>query len=589
MSNLSNGVYVPPKAVAHFEGKVVNYAPNTVYILEANRYAGSGIGSAVISYQAAYAWDATPEMGKAARITMGGTTVFRGVVGNAPFEVGTDQDEVQLVLFDDKWLMQSKTIGQIGIGTQAGGESGFKDVAFEVIFNKDGQPNKNPSSREFHTGSAAVFWTLKDIMLFLFDYYIDSDVATCAETQLSTAYLRTPSHLNFVGMSALQAVDEVTQAAGETWGLIPDTSTSTFIAVRPGSGTEKKARMFSPQGGAGAGDAGAYHVDQCRSSMSIKDVRDVYQVKSARIIKERVHSNKGDDPLLLGAAFNDKEFYYRYKVDITKYEDNDLGANLTSGSKPKPWLKELVTRLNAGGSTYLTAPDLVSNPALKASQRISKPPVWLSLGGTEEKARLVTGGCRIDTENGTIEFKQRVKLKDDTDETTNEIEISSWATVGVWATLVTVLELPQYLETDTDNKYLPKSFMQVIQKSDLVPERRQDSWLPDLQGGNNDISKLATSSEEKYVDIEAPLQDVIDSAIASTPSVETPVDFRFPFMPTLQIGDRLSPAGRDVNTTGNEVVTMISYTFKDGVPSYMQARSTNITTSVDPENFVEAA
>ena len=592
------GVFKPPEADLFLAGIVLKSGGRAVvHVQEINKYAGAAIGNAVISYPAAFAVDADPELGKEARLKIGGKTVFRGVVGQGPFDIGPDSDEIVLVLFDDKWLIASKTIGQIGVGTQGdpAGTTGFKDVGFEVIFNRDGRPNKDPASIEFNTGSTAVYWTCKTIMQFLFGY-VDATVATLDDDLLSgDGYARIPTHVNLIGQQVHQAIDTVAQLAGESWGLVPGSAKSEFIPVRPGSGTQRTVRLFKPKAGARSTSSNKYHAVRCSVPKSIRSSRDLYQAVSAPIVKEHTYSSvageeEGDpeDPLLLRAAsFADKSYAARFYVDVTKYADYNLGSSLSAGSTPKPWLAHLVTRISADGSAYVTAAQIAADDTLRGAQRIQKPFVWLATDGDKGNARLVDAGHRIDLDHGTIDFKATLDLMADTGDDPEDVAITDWSTVGIWLTVATVLEIPESVETASGSQYLPVSFCQVISKSDLAPERRQLADLPDLAGNNNAITTEADPDEEEYIDITTRLQDAINSAIAASPAVETPVTVELPFVPLFEIGDLLAVSGRAVGASGDEAISSISYKFTEGVPSMAVVNATNVPAAIDPDNYLE--
>ena len=593
MTIMLEGVYKPPTAHIQLEGIVFNHWPVTAQIIEISKLAGAAVGSAVVIYPSEYASDAAPEMGKWIRLKIGNQIVFRGVVGHGPYQIESRSDELQLVAFDDKWGMEANIIGQPGIGSQGdpAGSEGFQDVGFEVIFNRDGKPNKNASNREFDTGSSAVYWALGDIMLFLFDYYIDSTVAQIDADDLTSAYNRTPSHLCMIGQTALQAVDTVAQLAGQSWGLVPGTSHSQFTPVIPGAGTTRRVYLARPKGGQRVTGTTSYHASSCRAGTTIRNSRDSYLAVSSRIVKETTYKNFGDNPLLTGRGlFEDKEYYVRYDVDVTKYSANNLGNNLSAGSRPHPWLPHLVTRLTADGSDYVTKAQIDATPALLANERVQKPQVWVSPTDTDSaNARLCTGGVRIDCDNATIDFKRVINLEPADAADPDDVEIPNWTNVGIWLTVATVLALPDSVQSSTDDEYLPRTFYDIIQKPDLVPERRQDAWLPDLTNASpNAITQVATSAEEKYVDVDARLTDAINSAIAASPAIESPLMLEFPFLPSIDIGNLIDVRGRNVGASGNEVVTEVSYKFVDGVPSFMKVQATNITVGVDPSQFVEA-
>lgn len=590
---LSNGTYSPPTCTAVFVGQVFRFWPVEATIVEIQKYAGTAVGSAVVSFRHNFARDAEPEMGREVRLQIGGDIVFRGTVGQAPFVIGTGFDEVELLCFDDKWGMSARIVGQPGIGTQGSpaGSDGFKDVGFDLVFNRDGRPNKDPSSREFNTGSTAVYWTLRDVLLFLFDYYVADDVARIAAAQVAgSAYDRAPSHLNLVGQTALQAVDNVAQLSGESWGLTYGQSYSSFQRVAPGAGTLRTIHLFSPGARRLATEATPYHASDCRVESSILEARDTHQAISAHIVKESTYTNTGSDPLLTRlASYSDKEYAARFAVDVTQYLTHSLGGNLSAGAPPKPWLTHLLTRRTSDASGYVTAAQIVATPALAGNATVAAPVLWLSGDGKEANARLCVGGVRIDCPNATIDLKDKVTLMldaaDDDGKEEEEVTGINWSTVGLWLTVATVLETPQSVESDAGDTYLPAPFYQLISKPDLVPERRQDSWLPDPSGNNNAITKLATSAEEQYVDVTSRLEEAVSASLAASPAIATPLTLLFPFVPTFDIGDRIRLRGRNVNLTGNEVVTRIVYNVHEAFECRVQA--TNVLACVDPDQFLE--
>ena len=592
--SISLGIYSPPKADLDLSGGVFNFSAIVpCHVYELTRQAGSAIGSAVVGYPREYAQDAAPELGKTALIKVDNKPMFRGVVGEAPFEIGPTRDEIRLVLFDDKWLLNRRVLGQVGIGTQGSpaGATGFKDVGFECLFNPEGRPNKDPSSLDFNTGSTAVLWTLSDIMQWLFTYYIGTDEATLdAGAQLTgDGYARAPSHLLLSGQSPLQAIDTVAQLAGESWALTPGPTASAFQCVRPGAGTVRTFKLFPPQGGQQITSAGKYHAISCDVPRSIRNVRDVYQAVSAPVLKEHTYTSTGTAPLLkLQASFAaSKEYQARYEVDVTQYAAHNLGANLSAGSRPKLWSPDLVTRVSADGSAYLTAAQIASTPVLAANERVQKPVLWISPTSTDpDDARLCTGGYRLDLRAGRLDLKNTVELMPDSGETPEQVAVSSWASAGVWLTVATVLETVVSDETEVGAQYLPTQFYQVISKPDLVPEVREYSYLPDLSGDNNARTQVAGTPAETYIDVADRLSEAIASAIAETASIESAVTLTLPFCPLVAVGDRIAIVGREIGLSGDEVITELVYQFEDSYANEVVVRGTNVVGAIDPDAFV---
>lgn len=586
MSTPARGVMIPPSITLHLSSVAVTVPPILATIRTVEQFAGAAIGSAAISYEAHRASDVTRNIGDRARISAGGDTIFSGAIGHAPLAVGQGEDDVELILFDDKWLINSRVIGQIGIGTQGDpvGLLGFKDVGFDLIFNKDGGPNKDPATLDFNTGSTAVQWTLTDILNLIFSKYISPTIATLNLAEINrAAWLRKPTHLNLTGNRVLQALDAVTELAGESWTLQPGPVVSTFKSVRAGAGTIRTARVFSPYGGASVLAAGESHAGDIKVALSIENCRDKWQAVSSPILLESVYS-KANELLARQTTFKDPEYAARFAVDVTKYSANGLGNDLSVGSKPKAWKKDLVSRMKTDGSGYLEKADLDANPALATNQTIEIP-VWISATGNVAGMKLVSGGIRIDTENGTVDFEKSVQVAGDTfGAAPTSLAITDWATAGVWITVATVLREVQTAITTDDDLYLSEPSVEVIPKTDLVPERRYKSLLPSLAGTNpNTYLTIAADAEEKYIDVTDRLQDVVDSARSTSQEIETPIDVVMEMFPIWQIGDQLRISGRNLGQTGNEVIVSLRYELHGSYKTIVHA--TNLVKGIKADVF----
>jgi len=277
-------------------------------------------------------------------------------------------------------------------------------------------------------------------------------------------------------------------------------------------------------------------------------------------------------------------FARRYRVNVTAYKTHGLGSDRVAGAAAKPWLAKLVTRLGSD-KYYAPASDLIKTPVLEQAER-APIAVWLSLDGTIEKAKLLSGGYKINVDKGILDVESKPAVLSDTDRAkTKDISISSWGNVGIWLTVATVLEEFEIASSPENTVYLPEPVAEIIRRNDLVPERRQNSYLPKLTGTNSHaIDTISETSEEKYVDVTARINDTLSAIFDSSPEVECPISATLPFFPIWAIGDRVRIQGRNSGATGREVITKIQY----GVYEQFETRieATNIMISVDPEKFV---
>ncbi len=69
--------------------------------------------------------------------------------------------------------------------------------------------------------------------------------------------------------------------------------------------------------------------------------------------------------------------------------------------------------------------------------------------------------------------------------------------------------------------------------------------------------------------------------------MESPVTFEMPFLPDIDIGNRIAINGRNLHVSGDEVVTSMQYRFEEGTFDYVAVQATNLPATIDPEQFVE--
>lgn len=556
-------IFNPAECKVHISGMLFSAFPATIHFLE--HCSGAEPGTAVISWPQKYATPQMTKFGDGMYITLGGEIVFRGIIAGVPITIDSNTDIVELHCVDDKWLMSRNIIGQIGIGTVAGG-AGFPDVGYDVVFNRDGRPDKDPSKDDFNLGSTAVFWSFKSMLSFIFTNYVDTTVATLATARLGAAYARKALNVNLVGQTAAQAIDTIVEKAGESWGLMPTAKVSEFVPMRPGGWGHKQAvTLNSPKGRQTIVGAGIRHASSVQINANIQSVRDQVQVVSGNEVRECTISSAAalasPTPLLVkDASFVSPDFIVRYSVNVLAYAANDLGCNLSAGARPKPWLPSLNTRLNAAGNDYLTAAQLAATPGLQVNER-ARIAIWVATDGNVNHAKLITRGAYVDHAKATISLPAKVGVFDATaSDKTVALDISgSLATLAIWVTCATVLETFEQSVTAIANTYLPKPFTQLVRKDDIIPETRQDCSLPDLTTGEMTVTVGIEDGLEKYLDIAAQLTEIRDSVALLAPKVANDLTIGFDFIPILFIGDLLEINGRDIGQSGQEVVTNVTY------------------------------
>lgn len=561
---------------------------------EISLYAGAAVGTASVRFPHQYALNAQVTMGMPCRIQILDRVIFRGVIGQAPYRIheGDQGDEVALFLYDDKWRLRARTIGQPGIGTvpaappEEVGDEGFSDVGFDTVFNPDGIPNKAPAALDFHSGSSAVQWTLKSMLEWVFEYYVNEDAATLNPALLSVNYDLVPSHVDLTGMPALEAIDAICKLAGESWTLLPGTDASAFRPVRAGAGTVRSVKLFPPRGGAQASTASGLHPSEIEIGGSIQDYADRFVAVSANSAMEQVYSNVGADPLLILSTPTDPKYSYRWAVDVTAYEANGLGRDLSAGSRPKAWLPHLLSRPNAAVDGYLTALEMEA-PFARQRPAVPAPVLWMSPYSTAiADARLVVSGYALDLDAGTVDMEPKVVLAT-ADQEENETIGTPFPAPSLWLTVATRLETRQSATADNDAR-LPdeERVVRIIRKNELVPELRGNPVLP-TPGSDNRNAWMQILADDTYVNWTTALQAAADAAAIAADDLETPISMRFPLFPTLDIGDRISISGRTHSASADAVVTEIVYRVHEAYE--IRVRATNAVGNLDPDNFERAA
>lgn len=557
------------------------YAPLTARIREITQGTGTEVGTAIVGWPQKYAAEQSAKYGDKAYITYGSEVIFRGIIVTDPMMIGNETDEVMLHLADDKWMLSRLIVGMNGVGTQGtpAGSLGFKDVGYDITFNRAGRPDKQADAFDFNLGTAAAEWTLQQMLEFIFAWYVDADVATLKSSVLGANYAASRSNVCVTGQSALQAIETIAELAGETWGLVPGRESSQFAPVRPGGyGRRRNVFLANPKSGATFSASDRYYADDIQPKSSIQNCRDSIQVVSGPGVQESVYSNSPTNGLLARkTGFVDVEYKARYEVDVTKYAAANLGQNLSAGAKPKAWLSHLCTRRNAASNWYLTAAEMAATPANQDAPRIEIP-VWVSKTN-EAAAQLVIDGIKIDLENRTLDLKDQLICNKAGSLTEKEtLTITNWTTLLVWMTVATVTEVIDYKESPKASSFLPKQFWQVVRRPDLVTERRRNSWLPNLTTGGI-LKQVDTQPDgDTYLDASEKLQKVLDGVVRLSPKKETELAFGFPLMPVFNIGDLLNVSGRQIGQNGDEVVVSIRYSVHD-----------DYLTSITATNLIAAA
>ena len=588
----NTGIMIPPQVTLTFDGAPVISA--TAARLTSLRLQANGApGMATVAWSAALAQGISADMGRAVSIALGAQVLLRGVIAEGPVRISTSEDTAQAAIVCDKWRMAARIIGEAGTGTlpaegEDQGREGFSDVGFDIVCNPDGRPNRKPDTLDFSTGSDAVYWTLADCLRLVFEHYVDPELAVLPESleHLGATWAHEPTGLDLAGMAVPQALDAICEQAGAGWTLSYGAinTPSLWAVVHPTLGTERTVSLFEPKDGKSAKQAGEYHATEISPMLSILHARDDVHMFSAPAVVELTYDNINEPHLLQGAWIEDKEYRVRYYTNVLAYQARGLGRNLSAGSPPKPWLQRLVTRQDPATGAYLTAAEIAADPALRNLPTLEQPFVWIALDKDADPIlwRRVAGGYRIDFENATIDFRTEIEIYTADGETeTITIGESTWPQVGVELTVATITGEPAIARTAAESLYLPQRRSVREDRSDLVPEKRFKSVLPDPNSPDPNAAFIwAHETEETYVDVSSQLSQALAAALAAESAPELRIRASFAFVPPFAIGERMSFSGRLDLGLSTVVIDAIDYQFADGVASYLTCQGTTSARSL---------
>jgi hypothetical protein len=542
---MKDGIVTTPYAELYLSSATATDAT----ILSVRTEVGNSIGTAVVRYELLHGESGMASVGEHARIAIGGTTVFRGSVGYSELVVEDGDDYNEIMLVDDRFLMQALTVGQPDIGTNEDG-SGFSDVGWDIVFNADGVPNKAPDELDFNTGSNAESWTLRSILEMVCEFWLDDTISLNAGS-LPDVFDSIPTSVSMTGMTGLQAVDSVFQLAGTDWCLDYGSSGSQVEAC-PGS-IGRTIYLGAPKGGTTAESLSYTDAGDCRFRNRVLDSFDRVHAVSGPVVVETTY-NTANGLLVKDAAFKDKQYALRFKVDVTQYAGNGLGQSLSAGSKPKPWLQQLVTRMSDDGDSYLSVSAMSALAALDSARPEYK--LWITDG---DDRWLLTGKFAIDADNGYILMESSVEVAaSNGTSTTLALTDERQASMEVAFTVATLTDMRREFSTASSGSYLPDHHHRMIEVTSLTPEVRINSYLPDLDSDEPGASVQVASSAEDYVSVDDRLEEAAEAELTASPKVENSGRVELPFMPVLSVGNTVGFSGRATGMS-NVYVRSIDY------------------------------
>lgn len=549
-------------------------APEAVERIELR--SGTALSTAVVNFPTLFGEAPDVNMGDSASISIGAETVFRGVVGSVPVQVEDGADSTRVVLYCDKFRMRRFVVGQPGIGTQgADGAYGFLDVGFVLCFNENGAPNRMKDALDFCTGSNAVYWTLRSILEFIFEYYVDRQI-TMDYDDLDEVFDRCPSHVMLSDMRALEAVDHVIRLAGATWGIDCSGGDSEVVVVRSGRGRVRHVPLFAPHGGNSIAQASEFSASSVYGNAQIINSFTRYVARSGpRIMETTLWSGEGE-MLRRVPIQNGGKHFVKYVSNVSAYAAHGLGASRSPGAKAKAWLPTLQTRIREDGS-YVTAAQILEDASL-LNNPCAEIKVWVAPDGVREHACLCQNGYDIDLDESAIYFEHTVTLMEFN---LNSFSASVQPDSLVGVSVAVVLDDAVLFDYTQAGKYLDNDHYMIVDKPEILPVERHNLVMPKKE----EVITMADSDDpERYVDVRGQIESIAKASAKATPMLECEAKIVMPGFPLVQIGNRIKMTGRRMKLTGDEVAVSVTYHVDRAYTTEIEINNTPAV--VDPDHFI---
>lgn len=499
--------------------------------------------------------------------------IFAGTIVEDDGMFARGSQDFACLALDMRHELNSKIIGQYGIGlvTTYGGWPG---IGFDVIFNRDGKPNRSASPSvlpvstglyAFDTTDAAQYWTFANILTFLFYWFVDADVMRLDQSLLLGPYAENAPEIDLRNVPAGRAIDAVTRVMGGTWfpyydalyagPVAPANYAPTYFPLHAMLGPSNTRTLFVDDG-KNLYEPTDYACDGIGIRHRAADSYDRLEIMSAPARVEATYSDTGTSPLLTkvssGSELPDSDICY-YDVDVTKYLANGLGQNLDAGSRPKKWNGMLCTRLDSSG--YITGPltEADEGTDIPATECVQ---ISLDSGSTWQRVR---SGVKLDLDKMRVHVGRKCSAYGSIKAAPPmTLPITEATPIRLKLTITTILEYPIVSETDNASWYLSRPRTRRILRRDFVPLYRINSEVPDLTSSNpNTFTMLASGSTvTAYRDPTSDMEAFRDRIFAARNELEVDFNCTLPTAPEIQLGDAVTTWPLSLWTTTQPVRVM---------------------------------
>lgn len=560
---------------------------NPAELIELDLPYGARWGYAVVRFPKAFASNSTPAAGDSCTIRISGTIILRGVVTELPQNINAGADGSFCYVADVRWWWSRRKIGQYGIGSEDETAGGFPIVGYQVIFNPGGVANRSeeavsPNLYTFSSTSTAQKWLRKDVLHFLVAWYAPSlTIGT-----LSTAWDDPIENFIAYGKSTLDAISELCADTGVTWAIGYDESENvSFLEITENPATTVTAKLENPHAGKKVDDASELSIREYSAITRITDSADIVEVQSGKKLIEATLTNYEDeDACQMLTLFDPKMtgFCAALIPDVTKYETFHLGKNLPAGSRPKSFVRELVSRLKEDRTAYYpgwteeaseTEGDYAELLAGKGFPVHAELCVWAEDGENPTAMHLLKSGIRIIPEQALILVENTIEAHD------------GWwrdfysfpEDLRLRITVVTEIEESLVIRsTDPATWHIADNYklVETIVRTDIRPKYRYQTYLPTFDVDDPNLYYAEAETDlEAYINASTLLARIGTPYLHAVRDAETDLTIRFLDIPTVAVGSKLAISPAVLGLTGNEIIAHIRYNCAES--DYVEVRVTN--------------
>jgi hypothetical protein len=381
------------------------------------------------------------------QIAINGTRIFAGTILKASYtETGASSDAT-LFAFDDRAFLLRRNIGDPD-------NADYGKVGYNVIFNRNGKPDRKAGQSEFSRyDSAATWWNIEEILSYIGNYYVKPFSAMSwpdSAWNAVPASNENPGELSLSGMSVADAIDSVVQLIGNTtWCVNYDSGA--LVPIR----MDNIATTFNIRYMTNDGDVDTWTASSI--SVAIDGTRGANRavaVSGPQLTESEWNTEK--DTLIDHAAPPLPLYVKRFVPDPT-VNDSELGGVLPTSSTGRPWNPELIM-------AYTGSTDRVEDRHV----------IWIkhpNLPNPKQWTRLISG-FEITYDPPQVLIESRVDTEDQTD-----FEITADANMELRITAVTLTDIHQHEESGVP-KTFSYDFTEYLEQQQLIPKYQSNSVGP---------------------------------------------------------------------------------------------------------------